>query len=122
MRPCCRVLSPGQELVQDIGRKGIFGNPFRPAAGEERQGKTLEPYRTWLFAALKGEAWAIDQYAQATGIDLPKDFAKRVADIVDLQFWCPGCREQSEAAGVCHGSVLRKAATWLHTKECGIKI
>ena len=110
----------GIEVVQDIGRKGIFGNPFRPAPGEERQGKTLEPYADWLFAAIKGEKWAHDQYREATGITLPKDFARRVHDLEGLPFRCPGCREQTEAPGVCHGSVLRKAVAWLHTPE-GLK-
>lgn len=107
----------GIVVEQDIGRKGIFGNPFRPAAGEERQGKTLEPYRAWLFAAIQGQPWAIAQYKDATGIDLPKDFAARVQALHGLQFWCPGCKEKTEAEGVCHGSVLRKAVNWLNTPE-----
>jgi hypothetical protein len=102
------------DLMQGIGRDTIFGNPFRPAPGEERQGKTLEPYRKWLFAALLGERWAIEQYKEATGIDLPPDFARRVQEIVDLPFLCPGCKERTEEDGVCHGSILRKAAVWLN--------
>lgn len=107
----------GIEVVQDIGRKGIFGNPFRPAPGEERQGKTLEPYGNWLFAAIKGEKWAHEQYREATGITLPSNFAARVHDLGDMPFRCPGCREETEKDGVCHGSMLRRAVKWLHTPE-----
>lgn len=105
-----------QEVVQDIGRKGDFGNPFRPAAGEELQGKTLEPYRTWLFAALHGEKWARDQYREATGHDLPTNFADRVRALDGIPFICPGCKTRTEEAGVCHGSVLRKAVLWLNSE------
>ncbi len=109
--------APAVEIEQDIGRKGIFGNPFRPAPGEERQGKTLEPYRAWLFAAIQRQPWAIAQYKDATGIDLPSDFAARVQALNGLRFWCPGCKEQTEAEGVCHGSVLRKAVAYLNTPD-----
>lgn len=108
---------PDIEVVQGIGRDGIFGNPFRPAPGEERQGKTLQPYGDWLFAAIQGEKWAHDQYREATGNTLPADFARRVRDLEGMEFWCPGCREQTEADGVCHGSVLRKCVKYLNTLE-----
>jgi hypothetical protein len=102
------------DITVDIGRGGVFGNPFRAAPEEKLQGKTLEPYRKWLFAAIKGETWASEQYRQSIGRDLPPDFAKQVQDIVDLPFWCPGCKDHTEEDGVCHGSILRKAAVWLH--------
>lgn len=107
----------GIRVVQNIGRKGIFGNPFRPAPGEELKGTTLEPYKKWLFAALKGEQWAIDQYRDATGISLPSNFAACVRDLEGIPFHCPGCRQRTEEEGVCHGSILRKAVAWVNTPE-----
>lgn len=103
-------------VTQPIGRKTIFGNPFRPQPGEEMQGKTLEPYREWLFAALKGEQWARDQYREATGIELPERYADAVRALEGIPFFCPGCRQRSEEDGVCHGSVLRKAVQWLNSE------
>jgi hypothetical protein len=119
-RTCAEAEAAGIEV--DIGRKGIFGNPFRPAAGEERQGKTLVPYREYLFAAIKGDMWARAQYKEATGIELPLDFAKQVQEIIDLPYWCPGCKDMTEKDGVCHGSILRKAAIWLNESEEGPKL
>lgn len=107
----------GLDITQDIGRKGIFGNPFRPAPGEERMGKTLEPYRQWLFAAIQGKKWAREQYRDATGIELPENYAARVAALKDMAFRCPGCKEMTEHEGVCHGSILRKAVNWLNTPD-----
>jgi len=106
-----------QTLMQDIGRKGIFGNPFRPHPGEEMQGKTLEPYRTWLFAALEGRSWARKQYKEATGIELPERYADCVRALDGIEFRCPGCKRFTEEPGMCHGSVLRKAVVWLNSKE-----
>lgn len=104
------------EIVQEIGRRTIFGNPYRPAKGEELQGGTLEQYRRWLFAALKGDATAKEIYEASTGVKLPENYADRVREVADMPFYCPGCRLLTEKEGVCHGSILRKAARWLKTE------
>lgn len=98
----------------DIGRGGVFGNPFRASPEQKFEGSTLEPYRRWLFAAIRQEEWARKQYRDSLGRDLPADFARQVQEIVDLPFHCPGCLSRTEEDGVCHGSVLRRAAVWLN--------
>jgi len=98
----------------DIGRGGVFGNPFRAAPDQKFEGSTLNPYKLWLFAAIKQEEWARKQYRDSLGRELPTDFARQIQDIVDMPFHCPGCLARTEEEGVCHGSILRRAAVWLH--------
>jgi hypothetical protein len=112
-RTCAEAEQRASDPV-DIGRGGVFGNPFRAAPDQKFEGSTLEPYKKWLFAAIKQEEWSRKQYRDALGRELPADFARQVQELVDLPFHCPGCLSRTEEDGVCHGSILRRAAVWLN--------
>lgn len=101
----------------DIGRRGVFGNPFRARPSEKFQGRTLEPYTRWLFAAIKREPWALAQYEESLGRPLPDDFAQQIRDLDGLHFWCPGCKLRTEEENVCHGWILRRCVVWLNGPE-----
>jgi hypothetical protein len=87
----------------DIGRKGIFGNPF--FAEEPLAGKTLNDYKKYLWNRLKND----------------ENFKEKVKNLLPDKniLWCPGCgpRGYNCAEGVFHGSVLIKAIKYLNEKH-----
>ena len=102
----------------DIGRRTIFGNPYRARRGEELQGRTLADYEVYLAARRRDEEWAIE-LARSAGIpDVPagRTFEQELVRLGDHlyvrggSFWCPGCKGLSGRKGICHGFALASAA------------
>lgn len=100
--------------TMNIGRKGIFGNPFRAEKGEKLTGKTLDWYAEWLSRMLGDELAAKEFYFEVTRIWLPTHYASYVRALKGRELWCPGCRERSCEDNVCHGSVLKRAIVQLN--------
>lgn len=84
--------------IIDIGRRTIFGNPYKAKPTEKLMGKTLPFFESYMRHAGERLPW----------------FKEAVCDLVskvdagEAQMHCPGCREHSAKDGICHGSILLK--------------
>lgn len=101
----------------DIGRRTIFGNPYRARRGEELQGRTLAEYSLYLMARRRDERWAIELARNAGIPDVPagSTFEQELIRLHESvqkgnRVWCPGCREHTAKLGICHGWALLNAA------------
>lgn len=109
-------------IIIDIGRKSIYGNPFKAKPAEKLLGTTLDKYERWLYQALQGDKNAYKLYFHVTSIELPsheeyceniRNLYRRVRDD-EIQLRCPGCREHTAQENICHGSILLLAGKWLY--------
>ena len=72
-------------MTVNIGRPGVYGNPFHIGLDGDRA-TVVDKYREWLYAP--EQAWL----RKRSLIELPGQ-----------KLWCPGCR----GSHPCHGDVLK---------------